>query len=368
MNLELNHNTEATSSSPGSVKGFICPTKGVSDGDISFKDCLAHALAKRNRPECGHRYETLAAIAAQYSRPDPALQMAFDNAANGLFTFRVTQLTNPCSRSVVLERFYPQEYITIESQFYLTRGIWKHKVMQEFAPPGSVPVGRLSMQLEVTANSPVGLVDIPVTITGEPDSYVLWAGPTEDTVEETHWVTLTDYKSTEFLPREPKPEHVAQVNIYNELLRANGWPPADALEIHYFSGKDEQPFPVPIWSSEQVQAYLQIRTLPLVESLLAKPDDDEDEKNEVAGEQNFFAATNDAAVDADDSWLPARLNPLNRNAGGWKCDPKYCNYAHQCWPGPGGVPGLNEREAAKEKAEGARRRTLFGLTRHFTTK
>jgi len=179
------------------------------------------------------------------------------------------------------------------------------------------------MQLELTTNSPVGLVDVPVTITGEPDSYVLWAGPTDQTAaEETHWVTLTDYKSTEFLPRESKPEHVAQVNIYNELLRVNGWPPADALEIHYFSGKEEQPFPVPIWSSGQVQQYLQLRTLPLVESLLAKPDEDEDDENEVAGEQSLFAATNDAAVDADDSWLPARLDPLNRNAGGWEVRPE----------------------------------------------
>lgn len=181
-------------------------------------------------------------------------------------------------------------------------------------------------------------------------------------------VSLVDYKSTEFLPREPKPEHVAQLNLYNYLLKANGWPTADYLEVHYFSGKGEQPLEAPIWTDEQVLAYIQVKAQPVVESWLFSPfalgevsvplslgegkSDGDGEPTQVT--QPAPALTNQAEAD---SWLPERLNPADRNNGGWKCNPQYCDHAAYCWPS--GVPGLEQRARAKQAADGAVRRGFY---------
>lgn len=156
---------------PKQVKGFDCAVMGR----VSFKECLAHAVATRNRPSCGHRYETLAAIASQYTRPDPELEKLKATTPLPLsYFFRVTSLTDPCARHVALEKIAPREYVTVDSQFFTTRGTWKHKAVKEFAPPGSIPVGRLSTTVEVVCDSPVGTILVPIVVTGEPDNLVLW--------------------------------------------------------------------------------------------------------------------------------------------------------------------------------------------------
>lgn len=160
---------------------------------------------------------------------------------------------------------------------------------------------------------PVELSDgqiVVIAVTGKFDEVYLWGG---DEGERT----LIDYKSTSWLPKEPKPEHIAQIKVYNLLLRENGQPSADALALDYFSMQGEMVFPVPLWDFEATREYLAEKARPVVEAILSI---------EVAQAQDF---------EAMEGWLPPKVNPLDPETGGWKCD--YCDHSDgMCWPD--GVP------------------------------
>lgn len=323
-------------SEPATVKGFDCPTMGR----ISFEDCLAHAKARRGVPECGFGLPTLAAIIDGYTQPNSELT---DLAAANPYTLRVTTVTSPCAREAVLKIVKPIEYVSPEQSYWLTRGTLYHLLKEKYAPENASVAPRLAMPVEIVADVPgIGLVEVEVVVTGQEDSAYFWQSP-EGNEEETQEATLFDYKSTAMLPYSPKPEHLAQVSLYNELRRQNGLPTANRIAINYFSMSGERIFEAEPYTPDELQAYLTKKITPIIEALLAMP-------------------TNaDAYAEDTDEWLPKRIDPLNKEIG-WKCS--YCNYSSYCWPT--GVPGAEAKAQAKRAANGAARRTYYAVQNKAT--
>jgi hypothetical protein len=290
------------------IKGFDCPQMG----QVSFEECLAHARACGGIPPCGFGLPTLAAMQANLTGHDSALD---ELAAAYPYVFRVTSLSGPCPRETVLEHYYPPEYARPQSTYWTTRGAFMHLAKAEYAPVGAISEQRLALELTIPG-LPNQDEPVKVIVTGKFDSLYLF----EEEATVSH--TLIDYKSTAALAYLPKPEHIGQLNSYNLLLEVNRLPRADRLAIDYFSMQAEQVIEVEVWESERTIAYLEERIRPRLAALLAGPQAEEQ-------------------AEADrDAWLPPRLDPKDRKNGGWKCHRDYCRYADFCWPkGIGNRPG-----------------------------
>ncbi len=76
---------------------------------------------------------------------------------------------------------------------------------------------------------------------------------------------LLDYKRPKSLPREAKPEHVAQVNIYRWLVEPQY--EVDNLELVYLGASGPRRLPAAVWPLAQTEAYVAARATILAAAL-----------------------------------------------------------------------------------------------------
>lgn len=314
------------------MRGFDCPVLG----QVSFDECLAHARQLRGKPPCGFGLYTLLEMSEKLTEADPELEKIF---ARNPFTFRVSTLSGPCAREAVLGKYFPSQYIAPQSAYWLTRGSWWHAIKEKYSQQAVGVESELRLAMDVVLTLSDGTA-ITVQVTGKFDNLQEWETTVEDRPGEaslpTIIRTLTDYKTSDWLPDRAKPDHELQLNLYNLLLEANGFPKADELQVEYLGMKGEAIREAQVWDSDTTFDQLRERILPILTSRLAfqaKLD------REFGGNEAAFleqAEPEDAEIE---SLLPLRLNPLDKAHGGWKCA-GYCSHTHQCWPN--GVPGNGE--------------------------
>jgi hypothetical protein len=110
---------------------------------------------------------------------------------------------------------------------------------------------------EVRYHATVSVDGLDVAISGQPDWY------------DTQAKELDDYKYTAYPPREPRPEHEAQLNVYAWLLENNGLD-VDTARVIYLhpknrqTGKRQTTYDVSLWSPEAVERYITAKLLPHV--------------------------------------------------------------------------------------------------------
>lgn len=332
------------------IKGFNCPIKGR----VNFKECQSHALEMLGMPECGFDLYTLKEMEAALTETNPELDAIF---ASGSEVYRASTLSGPCPRSAVLDKYFPAEYLSPQSQYYLTRGSWWHLVKEKWSAnqEGVTNEVRLSavVKLEIpeTEKSSPTKRSVSVTVTGKFDSLQEWAvfftngtAPKSQTQSEEQakeenratvakvWRTLTDYKTTEWLPDKAKPEHELQLNIYVFLLAANGYDIPDELRVEYIGMKTQVIRVAELWEVDHTLEQIRQKLLPIVESSQAI---EQKIQEEFGGDKNAFADCFTPQDPEIESLLPTRLNPLDKKNGGWKCN-GYCPHTTNCWPK--GVP------------------------------
>jgi PD-(D/E)XK nuclease superfamily len=293
-------------------KGFACKIMG----NVTFEQCLNHALAEQGNPPCKASYETLAGIAHKATKADPELETIFN--ANP-YTFRVSDLTQPCVRSSVLARYYAVEYLDLESEYKMVRGEFFHTWNEQFAPPNTVRERRLVATLSVSLT---GFSEpLTVTITGKPDAYT-------DYTDSEGAVTrvLKDFKSQERIYLSDS--YTAQLNVYNWLLWKSGEFPADKLLVDMRSMAEFDTKPVEVWEMAEVEEWLVAQIQPRLIALLAVESDIPTE-----------------------SELPEKLDLTDRSVA-WAC--RYCSYSTYCYPD--GVPGAGNIQTAKRVANFASKR------------
>jgi hypothetical protein len=304
-------NPEVTKTRPAPV-GFACKIMG----NVTFEQCLSHSLAEKGNPPCKASYEVLAGIAHQATKPDSELEAIF--RANP-YTFRVSDLTQPCVRSSILSRYYTLAYIDLESEYKMVRGAFFHAWNEQFAPPNTVRERRLTGTLFVLVdgfNEPFA-----VTITGKPDAYTDY---TDDNGNFTR--VIKDFKSQERIYLSEN--YIAQLNVYNWLLFKNGELPAEKLIVDMRSMAEFDTKPVAAWEMAKVEEWLIQALRPRLTALLG--------------------VVNDVPAEEE---LPTKLD-LNDRSVAWAC--RYCNYSDYCYPD--GVPGASNIQTAKKVAGFAAKR------------
>jgi len=225
--------------------GFIC-----CDGEKrTFADCISHALSC----QCPWTPAVLEAMAANVRPEQPCLT--------------VTELI-ACARQTVLKK-RNDWYETPASAYAKFRGSMFHKAI-EGSNSGAI------VEQRFTTTLPGGVV-----ISGQPDLIY----------PDQH--LLLDFKTTRYLPKEPYPHHVWQLNAYRYLVAGTYdiW----NLEVAYFDMSTCSRLPAPLLDLRQVEEVLSAQ-----------------------GE----------AVNAGlgGSSLPERTS----ESGQWQCG--YCPFTADCWP------------------------------------
>jgi len=193
------------------IKGVICPITGK---NTPTHRCLECALNKE-RPDCKYDPMVLA-------------QMLQNRRLRGL---SVTEITSEFPRKTLLNHLIDY-YISPDIGYYSVRGRWAHADKQAVKlPPEFGKVLR-----EVRFSFP----DIP-DLSGQIDAYY----PDQQ--------ILVDYKTTSRLPDQPKPEHIRQLNVYAELLRANGYPVCKAF-VTYLTYSTHKQEAIPLWDRDKVMS------------------------------------------------------------------------------------------------------------------
>lgn len=78
---------------------------------------------------------------------------------------------------------------------------------------------------------------------------------------------IDDYKFVGWKPKELRPEHEAQVNVYAWILEGNGFPVVSGRIIYLHqkardTGKRRTMIDVPMWNTENIEAYIATRLVP----------------------------------------------------------------------------------------------------------
>lgn len=180
-------------------KGFIC---AATRRPVSVADCLAHARADESAlPELGcHLTAALLRVVADALKEE-------DLDANAI---RVTQLLG-CPREAAWKK--SRDYwITPQQAYWFWRGQLFHAGIERGKGTRDVVERRFKLDVKLGDGT---------IITGKPDAIV--PIPTDAPTRQRKKsccapYRLVDYKSTERVPSEPKPQHVQQLNVYRWLV------------------------------------------------------------------------------------------------------------------------------------------------------
>lgn len=293
------------------LKGFL-----INGNQETFDDAMMLAL----RGETNMSLPVMASIVASTlgkGRPGPDAG------------FSASQFS-ACARKVMLER-WEDYWVTPEDLYAMSRGTLIHKVLEDAvsALPAKMKnyfqlEERLHSTVSMTLNTTGEIIeqkvhgqyDLAYLPMGNPEPFTSGALPDQ--------ATLYDHKNTQFIQKQAKPEHVAQVSIYAWLLGKNNWPRPLVGRITYMDNAHSVVYDVKLWSDDTVEVYLEDRLQDLV---LA-------ERSHV---------------------LPARVEEEGRWAcGANKTKKSYCPFSATCWPDGIGTPrdGWTERYFTRGGDEG----------------
>jgi CRISPR/Cas system-associated exonuclease Cas4 (RecB family) len=172
----------------------------------------------------------------------PAEQDA-DGLTGPVPALSVTALTG-CVRQAYLKTTEPY-YQRPDQQYWAYRGTLGHLLAERGAGPGTIAEQRFERELRLPSGR-------AVTITGRPDEI------------DPARALLIDYKTTDRAPRQPSPQHIAQLNAYRWLVAPSYQ--IDRLGIVYLTMKGVQKASVPIWPDGQVERLLAERAGALAEA------------------------------------------------------------------------------------------------------
>jgi hypothetical protein len=146
-----------------------------------------------------------------------------------------------CPRQHVLQE--RNDYYEDPEKYYQRwRGSFGHYAIEMGGPyPGVVQEVRFYRTMEVDG--------VSFTISGQPD----WIDTTRRRLE--------DHKFVGWPPKELKPDHEAQVNVYKWLIEDQGYE-VDSAAVNYLHTKGYIQFEVPLWTTPAVEGYIRRKLVP----------------------------------------------------------------------------------------------------------
>jgi hypothetical protein len=151
-----------------------------------------------------------------------------------------SSVLSQCPRQYILQE--RNDYYESPSDYYPRwRGSFGHYAIEMGGPypPEILMERRFYRNISVDG--------VAFELSGQPDWY---------DSERRH---LSDHKFVGYRPKELRPDHDKQINVYSWLLDGASLP-VDTASVVYMDAKGEVEFDVPLWSTEAVEGYI-IRSL-----------------------------------------------------------------------------------------------------------
>lgn len=209
--------------------GTICCQDGKPK---SFSHCMEQARGC----SCEHPLPLLSAMADESTRRE-----GIDISSSTL---------SSCPRQHVLKQ--RNDYYEDPDDYYARwMGSFSHHAIEHGGPwQGVIQETRMSRPLWIDGHR--------YDISGMPD----WYDQTKQHID--------DYKFVGWKPKELRPEHAAQVNVYAWILEGNGYPVETGRIIYLHqkardTGKRKTIIDVPMWDEPKTQSYIHARLLPYEE-------------------------------------------------------------------------------------------------------